>query len=545
METISQKEFESRYGQGSLSDFKNLKERKKPFSNTITDVLGLGGAVDTFGSLIARGRATEEEKQFIEKPTAGQVVGAGLQTAAIPAAALITGGGSLLGQAAAGAGVGYLFDVGSDLIEQKSAAETITPGVGTLAGMVAPPALRGIGAGLNKGTGFIVGAAKRGASAVRDTGLGQVAGELLERVPRAVGRGVDKVAEAKARAERLKTATPEVQTAIKSGLDDVVIDAVEQADDATKEAYKRMVEIAEQPRSGLRPATRPESVAGEVVSDQYTILDSQRKEVGKQIGEVVDELSKQKGAVDVLPAQRTMRDILRQNGILPDASGTLKFEGTKYTPAQRTVIQQLYKLATEGGEQLTPRQVYNKDQLFSQLQRETRFSDVGDVIIDVPEGSMSLFRAFRNVYSSQLDQIAPEIASLNKQYRQLKILEDDLEKSIVKSGNFETTKGVDPAEFAQTNLRRLFSDAQSAADYRQIYDNLDAVTRELGYQGPRADDLAGFATRLRQIYPETTPETSFSGGISGGVRNVIGNVLKMGEADVVDQQKALKILLGF
>lgn len=535
-----------KYRSGYVPPAPVVAQAEKPLANKITNALGLGKAVDTFGSLHAINKATEDERQYIDTPTGKQLAGAALQTGAVALSPAIAGGGTVLGQVAAGAGLGYLFDAGSDLVDNKSSKEVLTPGTGTAIGAVVPPALRGAGALAKGATGLIGTAARTVADNIPSipTGAGQMVKEYAERIPRAIGKGAESIENARIRSERIANATPEVQQAIKSGLDDVMIGAVEQADEPTKAAYRKMIEIAESPRNGLRPASRPESVAGEAASEQYKILDKQRQTVGSQIGEAVDKLTATKGKVDTLPAQRQMRDVLRQNGILPDVSGQLQFQGTKYTPAQRQAIQKLYELATEGGETLTPRQIYNKDQLFSQLQREARFSEVGDIIIDVPEGSMSLFRAFRNIYANHLDEIAPEIKGLNSQYRKLKNLQDDVESSIVKSGNFETTKGIDPSEFAQTNLRRLFSDAQSAADYRKIYENLDVISRGLGYTGPRADDLAGFAQRLRQVYPETTPETSFSGGISGGIMNALGKVFNAGAPDVTDQQKALRAMLG-
>jgi hypothetical protein len=563
MQTISKEEYKQKYGAQSLSKFsesnrmrfnipqpQSFMDKVGAGAEKVTDAVGLGGAVDVFGSHLARmgvgAQTAAEGKEFIQKPTTGQTIGAVAQTAAVPLGAAITGGSSIGGQVLAGASAGYLYDVGSDLIEQKDAAETITPGIGTVVGAAVPPAVRGFGAGLSRGTGAIAGAAKTVADAVPTPnlgGAGQIAKEYVGRIPRAIERGREAIKTAQERGAMMEKATPQVKMAVQSGLDDVVIQTTQNADEPTKEAYRKMVKIAEQPRTNLRPSQRPESVAGEAASEQYKLLETQRRTVGSQIGDAVDVLSTQKGKVDVLPAQRQMRDVLRQNGILPDASGKLQFQGTKYTPSQRQAIQQLYELATEGGEQLTPRQVYDKDQLFSKLQREARFGEVGDIMIDVPEGSMSMFRAFKNIYANQLDTIAPEIRDLNKQYRLLKNLLDDTEASIVKSGNFETTGNVDPAEFAQTNLRRLFSDAQSAADYRKIYENLDALSRELGYKGARADDLAGFAQRLREIYPETVPETSFGGGISGGIMNVVNRLMDVGAPNVQDKQKALKALL--
>lgn len=527
-------------------DKPNAVEQKKPLSNRIAEGLGLGKAVDVFGTEIARAFAPDETRGQIEPNKQGALAGATAQTLAIPASAAITGGGSLLGQTAAGLATGYLYDVGSDLAEGKSAGEVVTPGLGTVVGGVAPGVLKLAGMGI-KGAGNLVTSGVKNVAENIPTpslppGLKQVGTEMAERVPRAIEKGKTALDEAATRAERIKVAPPRVQNAIKVGLDDVMIGAVEQADEPTKQAYKKMVEIAEQPRTGLRPAVRPESVAGDAVADQYKILDTQRKNVGSQIGDAVDKLST-KGVVDVLPAQRNMRQLLFTNGIKPDISGKLVFDGSSLTPKQQGLVQQLYEIATQS-EQMTPRQIYNIDKLFSQLQREARFDGLDNLYLTTKEGDINAYRAFRNIFSNELDRVAPEIAPLNKQYAQLRNLQDDIEGSIVKRGNFESTRNVDPAEFAQTNLRRLFSDASSAADYRALADKLDAFARSNGYNGANPQDLAGFAQRLRELYPETVPETSFQGGISGGIKNIIGNVLDFGKPTELDKQKALKELLG-
>lgn len=526
----------------------------KPTSNKIAEGLGFGSAVDTFGSMMARrGIGTDVDpsivQQYVEEPSMRQKVGAGLQVGSL----LVPGGAgaNLTRQIATGVAAGYLYDVGSDLAQGKSNAEALTPGAGTAVGLAVPPILRAGSSLLRTGSqslskvpGQVSQMSSRVADMASDTvpqGVKQVASEALERVPRAISRGKTALEEAAVRSQRIETATPAVQNAIKSKLDDVLIGAVEQADDATRQSYKKMVELAEAPRTGLRPATRPESVAGDVVSEQYKILNKTRQQVGAEIGEAVDKLST-KGAVDVLPAQRQMRDVLRVNGILPDQSGKLNFTGSALTPKQQTLVQQLYDISAQS-EQMTPRQIYNMDRVFSQLQREARFDGLDNIYLSTPDGDINAFRAFRNIYSNHLDQIAPEIAPLNKQYAQLRNLQDDIEDSIVKRGGFESNRDVDPSEFAQTNLRRIFSDAQSAADYRALADKLDALARAGGYEGANPQDLAGFAQRLRQIYPETVPETSFQGGITGGIKNVIGKIFDAGAPDVVDQQKALKELL--
>lgn len=381
-------------------------------------------------------------------------------------------------------------------------------------------------------------------------GISQQLSELTDRVPRFIDRVKQQADEAADRAQRIKAASPEVGTAIKSGLDDRLIYSVENADEATVRAYKEMLDIAESKTPGLTLKQRPEIVAGKAVSDQFKLVDDARKQVGKEIGEQVAALST-KGNVPILQEIKTLEDVLAKQGakFAADDSGkiTLNLSGTKFTPAQRTKIEELYKLATEGGDVMSPRAIKDKDQLFSNLQREARFEGIGDIIVDTDQGPMSLFRVFRDVFNSKLDDLDPSLRVLNREYRNLSTLVDDIESTIIKSGKYDSAKGVDPSEFAQTNLRRLLSDAQSAADYRAIANQLDSVARELGYKGARSDELIAFATKLREIYPENIPPTSFSGGIRTGVKtstmDMIGKVMDLGAPNVEDKQKALRALL--
>jgi len=150
------------------------QQQEQPMSNKFTNAVGLGGAVDTFGSLLARQGYGEQTKaqgqEFVDEPTGAQVAGAVAQTASIPAGAVLTGGGSLAGQMAAGAGLGYLYDVGGDYAEGKVGAENFKPGAETIAGMLVPPVLRGAGASI-KGIGTLL---SKGAQSVPTQSIPQV-----------------------------------------------------------------------------------------------------------------------------------------------------------------------------------------------------------------------------------------------------------------------------------------------------------------------------------------------------------------------------------
>jgi hypothetical protein len=127
------------------------KPALKPLANKITDFLGLGTATQTFGDAIARtrlgagvtGKDVETNRQFIEAPTGKQLAGAALQTGSVVASTALAPI-SLPAQVALGGTLGYAYDVGGDLQRGSSTTDTLKPGIGTLVGLTAPLALRGL-----------------------------------------------------------------------------------------------------------------------------------------------------------------------------------------------------------------------------------------------------------------------------------------------------------------------------------------------------------------------------------------------------------------
>lgn len=564
METLTPEQFKQKYGQIAVNSFAEMKASRaqgkqavttKPIVNKVTDALGFAGATDVFGSLFARqGIGTDTSKditqEFVPKPTGKQIAGAALQTAVIPAGFALTGGASLAGQMAVGAGLGYAYDVGQDLIEGKTAGEVMTPGLGTLTGAMIPPVLRGAGALIGVGKK----AATKGVEAVSNAipenipgtqlaqGAKQKASEFVERIPRFVGRVSDAVEEQAIKAEKIKTATPAVANALKVELPEKYINTVGQADDVTKEAYKRVLDIADETPKTVGVKKNPTIVGGELAGKQYDIIEKQRQKIGQMIGDEVEKLGKSNVKANMGVAFNQIDDVLVQNGITPGVDGTLKFVG-KYTPAERARIQELYKLSRESGDILTAKQVRDMDNLFSKLQRETRMEGIGDLRVTANGQDMSMFRMFRDIYTNQLENIAPEIRPLNAKYRNLVTLIDDIEDSIIKTPNFNVTKSTDPAEFAKVNLRRIFGEAQSSPAYEAIADEMDAISRQLGYADAKPKDVAAFAQEIRELYPESVPRAGFSGGIKSGIADLIQSVSEAGKADTTDQRKALRALL--
>lgn len=514
----------------------------------VTDFLGLKPATEAIGTVLARegvGPQTREEGLNVPPVTNREVVGGVLQATAATALPALGMTGSIPRMIATGAAGGYAYDIGQDLAEGKSDAEAAMPGFGALAGSLGP-----VGGPVAKGAGR---AAAQAGKVVSNSpvvrGALEIGTEFAERAPRFVNRRAAEVRDAATRAQRIATSPAPVGSALRAGVDERIINTIEQADLPTRQGYADIVRLAEESvetTGTLKSTARPEIVAGEAAAGQYKLIDQQRRKVGQQIGDAVKGLSNDT-QVPMKESYDTLDDALREIGVgvdYSDAGVALNFAKTGFTKAQRQKINELYQLATEGGDTLTPAQIHAKDRLFSQLQRETRMDGIGDIMVPIGDSNVSLFRIFRDVYSDTLEQVAPEIKPLNKQYRNLSTFVEDIESSIIKSGKFETNSRLDPSEFAQTNLRRLFSEAGSAADYRAIAEEMDAAARALGYEGAVPADLAQFAYEIRKIFPESTPRTGFEGSIKS-VGDAIGHVMTAGKADNSDQQKALRELIDY
>lgn len=532
----------------------------------VADFLGLGGATSVFGRSIARtevaneafGTDVESSREFIADPTRKERLGAVGQVGSQLAGTVVMGPASRAGQVAFGAGLGYLYDVSTDTIENKTLAETVTPGIGTAFGAAAPLVLGAVGSGIsavsrgmqrNVAGEAVEEAAETGANNVKNyfdgpaSGVAERVSSFTKRFPRGARHIKEYFDEGAEIAARRKSGNPVVINALDEGLDVRTIDFVDQFDDATKRKAVEMLDLADAPRG----AAEPVSIPGQVAGDQFDLVINKRKAIGKEI----ETLSAQLGdePVSILPNLRSMRINLDRNGIRPMRDGQIRFTAdAAYTDKQKTIIQDLYNIATEFDE-LSPTQIHKRDQLFSQLQREARVEQLDNIFVQMPgnDGNfhkVNIFKAFRDVFSQKLDEVGGgQFKEVNSSYRFYRNLQDDLEDTIFKTAKSNGIE-VDPSEVASNSMRRIFSNAMSQPTYRETYSALDATSRKLGYEGARADTLYDFyLTDMKPLYPETVRPASFEGGIRGAISDIVGKVADIGASTEVDQRAALRLLL--
>lgn len=541
MANLTPEEFEERYGVSADSVLPVKGEEKpKPLSTRIAEGLGLGKAVDVFGTEIARATAPAETRGMIEPNKSGQLAGATAQTLATALSPAITGGTTLLGQIGAGVGAGAVYDIGKDLAE----GEKPTLGVATVAGGLVPPAIKGLTKMASLGFNSAKNLLGKGAEAIAESplvqGTVQKGEELVERVPRGLEKIGETLQESATKAERIKNAPPRAADAIKVDLPDKYINYAQDLDEPTRKAVLQVLDIADETPTTIGVKKNPTIVGGELASKQFDIIEKQKKTIGEQIGKEIDALGLSNVKANMGVAFNQIDDVLRQNRVNITDDGRLISD--RFTDKELAVIQDLYNKARKRTPEMSAIEVRDIDNLFSKLQREAKIDGIGNIFLNANGQDVNIFRMFRDIYSNQLENIAPQIRPLNAQYRSLSTLTDDIEDSIMKTPNFNVTKTQDPAEFAKVNLRRIFGEAQSSPAYEAVADQMDEVARSLGYTDASPKEIAAFAQEIRELYPESVPRTGFQGGFNR-VLDIAEKVLGAGKADVTDQRKALRALL--
>ena len=160
---------------------------KVPLANKVANFFGAKGITEQFGADIARARAPEAEKGFVEYPKMKEVVGSAIQSGAnlIPGAGV---GSGLLKKVVVGAATGYAFDVGSNLQnKEKTTPESFKPGIGTVVGGGAPLAFAAV-----KPVTRVIGRLLKGLG----SGLSGVSTQTIDKIvnnPRAAQVATDKI----------------------------------------------------------------------------------------------------------------------------------------------------------------------------------------------------------------------------------------------------------------------------------------------------------------------------------------------------------------
>lgn len=339
---------------------------KKPFSNKVTDTVGLGGATNVFGrmanTLIAKypnsllsklvGQS-EEQKEVeavsgktrseilssgVEAPTGKEMLGAGLQTAAVVGGLALGGPATLLGKASVGAGLGYGYDVGKDLTNKKSTAETLTPGLTTLLGAAGPVLAKGLTVGAGATKSFLSNTTQKAGTLATDTidSVGsQISAPSVSNATRVSlnpkealkGTGQDMTVSVGGKLKQLSELTPTENTKMQF---------------STQKSVNKFTEQAKLFKNNRNPANDPIEIVGKRVDAALDFADKKRQVVGKKMGEI--EL---KYADQTVPfSEQTVGKVLP----MLDAMATPKFGvDSADAPIVKKLVKDFFELENSGG----------------------------------------------------------------------------------------------------------------------------------------------------------------------------------------------------
>lgn len=435
----------------------------------------------------------------------------------------------------AGAVSGGAYGAGDALEQDKSAGEVLKEG-----------AIGGVVGGVAGGT---VAAAPVVAKLLYKGGQAAV---------KAPGQVVNAIDDIGVRAKEVAQRTPSAQNAIKSGVDDVVVDFIETAPIEDKIAFRDMFKVAQKAGSDMRYRTQPKQVAGKTLLDRATHL-IKVKDLGVgQTNRVLNSLDQ--NPVDVSSLLMTYLKDLQEKGVTVVKRGKgFQFANNGAIPegdlsAYKLMLQML--APDENGQVLRSYRGLHtaRQRIFNELNlaksRQQTFSPDVDRYADKFRTMLlgEIDKASGGKYKASQQKTAEAMGAL-RDFVQLLGYKGDLEKL--------GTKDLKAAEVASRVLG-------NAADRpTSVIQALDEVAQKYGYK-PKGNimDQIQFADLLEDVFG-TTQSRSMRGQVGRGSLDAIseatgavqdgaqGNVLALGARAIKavmgrskeDQIKALEQLL--
>jgi len=371
------------------------------------------------------------------------------------------------------------------------------------------------------------------------TVVGDTANIVTDNTRRAITHLQDRMKQARAKQQAIREApTPEIRAAVKADVPERQVRLITTADDATRNSMSDMY---------FHAAGDNREAIGKIIADtgaaQYRAVDARRAQIGQEIETAINNLP-DGVTVDMRPAYAQFDDLLRDNKVVVGPGGRLDFGPSNFSKAESKVVREIYDKVHSRGDTLDPIDLQELDSLLSRIQREAYQSTESSVpYVNVNGERVNFTTLARDIYRSPLDnmpgQPGVELRALNNQYRQYRNFVDDLDETLFKTSR-NLNISVPEGATVETRLRRVFSNAQSRAEYEAIVDELDRLARMNGYNGADLKSLGEFELYLQKIFADqTTQPASFSGGI----RQAFGDIMRIGQPDATDQQKAIQALL--
>jgi hypothetical protein len=355
----------------------------------------------------------------------------------------------------------------------------------------------------------------------------KMAGESLARVP---SRVATNVAEKQAQEAVIKSLpTPKAQVAARDGVD--ITDITTLPEVAASSQAKKLVQTVKDFAQG-KTKVDPIEIVGEPIIKRVKDLDTQRKTIGAQLGEV----SKNLGVVTKPELSSgvfaRLIEVPGLQGLTVSPTGKLNFAKTtltsKATAPDRKALQEAYSQATRWG-----------DGEKAHLYRQELFEILGGKkkgraeVTDTQEGGLD---AIRSGLSDVLESKNGQYKTLSNEYRKIVQPLGDLRKLM---------KNIDPNSTddilnmsAGLLARRITSAAASNPQIKQLLQNLD----EAGVKGTTKESV----TQLQDLYNilnkyyDIAPKTGFQNLTKEATADSLVGTIKETARDIAGKSNAVR-----
>lgn len=355
----------------------------------------------------------------------------------------------------------------------------------------------------------------------------KMAGESLARVP---SRVATNVAEKQAQEAVIRSLpTPKAQVAARDGID--VVDVTTLPEVVKTPQAQKLVQVVKDFAQG-KTKTDPIEVVGEPITKRVKDLDTQRKTIGAQLGEI----SKNLGIVTKPELSKGVFDRLVQvpglQGLTVSPNGKLNFAKTtltsKATAPDRKALQEAYSQATRWG-----------DGEKAHLYRQELFEILGGKkkgLAEVTDTQESGLEAIRAGLSDVLESKNGQYKTLSNEYRKIVQPLGDLRK-LMKNIDPNSTEDILNMS-AGLLARRITSAAASNPQIKQLLQNLD----EAGIKGTTKESV----TQLQDLYNilnkyyDIAPKTGFQNLTREATADSLVGTIKETARDIAGKSNAVR-----
>lgn len=372
------------------------------------------------------------------------------------------------------------------------------------------------------------------------TGVKDAAQLALEGASRVPGRIATNVAEKKAIQQTIKELpTDTARRAVQNGVDIRDVQILYNIPKEQKSVVAKLVKNVQDFESGASKIDPMETV-GQPFVNRLKTLQSQQSKIGKQLGEVADNLGDISEAESFFPVYDALKTTRGLEGLKLADDGTLDFAdtvlATAETASDRSAIQSIFNDAVKAS---TGKQ---KHLLRQELRESLGGKKRGGVQITGTQENA--YESIRRGLSNVLDNANPKYREVNTKYAKVSKPIDEL-VNILKS---DKEGASDVLNLSGGILaRRLTSAGIGNANVRRVLQLVDNATKVKGKTLTSVETLQDVMNVLGRYY-DIAPRTGFknltqealSGGIKDFVSTAVGDVA--GRTDAV-RKVALNNLL--